>query len=438
MSVVAADARPALLTPEPAGREAHAPTTPDARRPHASTPLNVLVLHAELGTLRGGGENFTRNLFAAFAARGHTVTAAFTADPFGHYPFAPPEVIRPVPIRGVWSRSFGQATLSAVNRRLHGWSAAHRRWERLQNGLAWRASYWNNIRFQRRVLRSVETMARGIDAIYVHSNPFLASAIARTHPTILRLPGPLSAESAATLRQVDAVCANGDALVRLRTFLGDDVIELPVDLDDTLFAPGPSSRRSALGWSSEQRVVGYVGRLSRIKGVDILAAAFARLARTRSDVRLLMIGTGEEEGNLRSMLRGEIARGLAVFAGDVSHEQLPEWYRAMDILAMPSRYENYSNAVLEALGCGVPFIGSNVGGNAALFETGAGWLFDASSSSDLAAQLDRALLDREDIVRRGSRGREHVIGRYSWSVSARRLEEILAGVIARRGVTWKQ
>ena len=39
--------------------------------------MNVLVLHSQLGVLRGGGENFTRNLFVAFAARGHKVAAAF-------------------------------------------------------------------------------------------------------------------------------------------------------------------------------------------------------------------------------------------------------------------------------------------------------------------------------------------------------------------------
>ena len=44
--------------------------------------MRVLVLHSELGTLRGGGENFTRNLFSSFVGLGHHVKAAFTADPF--------------------------------------------------------------------------------------------------------------------------------------------------------------------------------------------------------------------------------------------------------------------------------------------------------------------------------------------------------------------
>jgi hypothetical protein len=43
--------------------------------------MKILVLHSELGVLRGGGENFTRNVFVAFAERGHDVSAAFIADP---------------------------------------------------------------------------------------------------------------------------------------------------------------------------------------------------------------------------------------------------------------------------------------------------------------------------------------------------------------------
>ena len=63
----------------------------------------------------------------------------------------------------------------------------------------------------------------------------------------------------------------------------------------------------------------------------------------------------------------------------------PNWDRAMDLFVMPSRYENHSNAILEAMaGCGVPFLASNVGGNRRLSETGAGVLFDTESITSLA------------------------------------------------------
>src|SRR5437764_472549 len=106
--------------------------------------VKVLVLHSELGTLRGGGENFTRNLFATFLTLGHQVTAAFTADPFGRYPFPLPEGVDALPIRGWWSENLGQATLSGIGRRLTSRPALRSKWDYLQNALAWRTFYWNN------------------------------------------------------------------------------------------------------------------------------------------------------------------------------------------------------------------------------------------------------------------------------------------------------
>jgi glycosyltransferase involved in cell wall biosynthesis len=391
--------------------------------------MRVLVLHSELGTLRGGGENFTRNLFAQFAALGHSVRAAFTADPLGRYPFALPGAIEPLPIRGLWSEHFGQATLSAVGRRLTSRPALRRRWDYLQNALAWRTFYWNNTRFQHKIMRRIEPLLRDSDVIYVHCNPYLARDVAQIRPTVLRLPGPLTSEVSSVLEQVHAVCANGDALKRIRGFLGDRALELPVGLDEERFAPGPTSVRSMFGWTARHKVIGYVGRLSHIKGVDILADAFRLVAGQDTEARLLIAGSGEEEANLRATLKREIARGAVHFGGDVPHEQLPDWYRAMDVLTMASRYENFSNAILEGLACGVPFVGSDVGGNRGLYETGAGWLCEPGSAPSLAASLTAALADCDDRRARGERGRVHIRGRYNWAATARRLEQILGRLL---------
>src|SRR5438445_430440 len=113
--------------------------------------MNVLILHSELGVLRGGGENFTRNLFRAFARRGHRVAAAFVADRNGRYLIALPSEINPIPICGWWSRNLGQTLLSSVAQRL----PLNRRlkfvWNRCQGAMSWRVIRWHNERFQRRV-----------------------------------------------------------------------------------------------------------------------------------------------------------------------------------------------------------------------------------------------------------------------------------------------
>lgn len=392
--------------------------------------MKVLVLQSELGVLRGGGENFTRNVFTAFATRGHRVAAAFVADHSGRYPIPLPPSIEPIPMRGWWSRKLGQTVLSSIsscmpcNRFRVGW-------DRVQEAICWRTVRWHSRRFQHQIECEFASRWGDFDVVYVHGNVLLASHVAQYCPTVLRLPGPVTAEFGPILRRVQAVCANGDALARIRAFLGEHVIELPIGINAQLFAPGSTSIRSALGWTERHRVVGYVGRLAYIKGIDLLAAAFRQVARTAADARLVIIGNGEEEGKIRSMLAQELAQGTAHLERDVNHEQLPQWYRAMDVLVMPSRYENFSNTVLEAIACGVPCLASNVGGNSMLADTGAGWLFEPESVSSLSAHLRSVIEPGPEAKARGEVGARYVQERYSWAESARCLESI---IVSRLGV----
>ena len=153
--------------------------------------MRVLVLHAKLGVLRGGGENFSRNLFAAFGERGHRVKAAFVADWTGRYPFPMPSNVEAIPMRGWWSTNLGQATMSAVGQRLTTLGLGRRQWDRVQNGLGWRTFQWHERRFKRRIVRDLLQVIKESDVVYVHSDPFLASAMASIRPTLLRLPGPV-------------------------------------------------------------------------------------------------------------------------------------------------------------------------------------------------------------------------------------------------------
>jgi glycosyltransferase involved in cell wall biosynthesis len=395
----------------------------------AANRMKILVLHSQLGVLQGGGETFTKNLFAAFAARGHNVSAAFVADRCGRWLFPLPTCIEPIPIAGWWSSDLGQATLSSISRYLPGESQFKKLWDRIQSGITWRIFRWHNRRFQRRVERDLAGRWNDFDAIYVQSNVRLAGEIAGQHPTVLMLPGPVSADLLPILRTIPAVCAHDDGFVQMQAILGDKVLELPLGLDTSIFLPGPTSIRSNLGWTDRQRVIGYVGRLHAIKGVDLLAAAFRQLWRNNPDARLLIVGSGEEKGAICSTLSEEVARGIVHIEPAMPQEQLPSWYRAMDLMVMPSRYETMSNAVLEAMACGIPFVASNVGGNTMLGETGAGWLFDSGSASSLGARLIELLSNGSELKARGELGLKYVVKSRNWAATAERLERIICEVL---------
>jgi len=390
--------------------------------------MNVLVLQSELGVLRGGGENFTRNLFEAFAARGHRVAAAFTAGPAGGYPLPLPAAFEPIPVAGWWASNPGQSALAWLSRRF-GAECCRAQLERIQEALSWRTYRWHCLRFQRAVEGLLARRCVEFDAIYVHGNPLLASRAAAVRPTVLRLPGPVGENVEPLLRRVHAVCANGDALARLRSLVGNHATELPIGIDLRTFHPGPSSVRARLGWGEQDCVVGYVGRLIQLKGADLLAAGFRRAAAEHPELKLLIVGSGNLEGHVSSVLAREIAARRVHIEPGIDHEKLPEWYRAMDLIVMPSRYENHSNALLEAMACGVPFAASDVGGNRALAATGAGWLFAPASENALADCVARATAARANLQARGEAACRALAGHRGWSASAERLEQILCSCL---------
>lgn len=292
--------------------------------------MKILVLQSELGVLRGGGENFTRNLFTAFCQRGHEIVAAFVADRNGNYPLPMPQGIEPIPIRGWWASTLGQASLMSIGRWVAPAGRLKPKWEHLRSAIRWRTGRWHDKRFQNRIEQELAGKWNEFDAVYVHCSRGLASIVARYRPTILRLPGPVPSTEGSVLRQVHVVCANGDALVQTQQFLGDHAIELPIGVDTTTFSPGTSRIRQALGWEDRHWVIGYVGRLIPLKGVDLLATAFREIARMVPHARLLIVGNGDQANLIRSILREELAQGMVHMEPDVPHQRLADYYRAME------------------------------------------------------------------------------------------------------------
>lgn len=385
--------------------------------------MNVLVLQSELGVLWGGGETFTTSLFKAFVRRGHRVTAAFVADRRGCYPRTLPGSFETVPIPGLWNRTLGQTTLSKIGGRLP--KVLKPSHTRVQDAIGWRTVRWHNRRFRRRVESTFASRWGQFDAVYVNGNVPLACAAAGHRPTVLMLPGPVSEHEVDLLTRIHAVCAHDDGLTDLRRWMGGRANELPLGLDCDLFSPGPTPVRAQLGWSDSDLVFGYVGRLALIKGVDLLAAAFAQVARDVPHAKLLIVGSGDEAARIKFVLAGECASGRVHLQPATAQDALPAWYRAMNVLVMPSRYETMSNAVLEGMACGVPFLASAVGGSRDLVSSGAGWLCQPESVESLVFEMKEAAARSAHLQGYGHKGTCHVRRQYSWSASAARLEEIM-------------
>lgn len=134
-------------------------------------------------------------------------------------------------------------------------------------------------------------------------------------------------------------------------------------VDTRRFSPGPSRIRELLGIPHDAPVVGFVGRLTRDKGVPELLEAFASLLRSEPGAYLLLVGwfdASEDELDLAWRKRIE-SHPRVIHTGFV--QDTAPYYRAMDLLALPLWREGFPNVVLEASASGVPVVATNCTGS---------------------------------------------------------------------------
>ena len=189
----------------------------------------------------------------------------------------------------------------------------------------------------------------------------------------------------------------------------------------------PMSREelcAEFGISSEWRIIGSVGRLTRQKGFDLLLRALAILR--RRDVHLLLIGVGEEERNLRAQAAELGLTDYVHFAGYRS--DVPHLLGVLDLYVQPSRFEGMPNALLEAMAANCPVVATAVDGNCELIDDGVhGWLVPVENVGALANAIQKALDNSFETARRAAMAQQRVTDQYSVQVMVNTWEQVLHG-----------
>ncbi|MGD0515778.1 MAG: glycosyltransferase family 4 protein [Terriglobales bacterium] len=166
--------------------------------------------------------------------------------------------------------------------------------------------------------------------------------------------------------------------------------------------------RRKLGWSSRERVIGFVGRWVRDKGVQHLVTAFSNLSERDKSLRLLLIGGYEEVDGLPPEVRAQIANHPAIAAVDWQDPIAP-WYAAMDVFAFPSCREGLGMVLLEAQAAELPVIATRVTGVVdAVREGETALLVDQGDTSQLEEAIRRVLADDATAREMGKAGGEWV------------------------------
>lgn len=104
----------------------------------------------------------------------------------------------------------------------------------------------------------------------------------------------------------------------------------------------------------------YLGNLTRIKGIDVLFQAIAKLKSELPSIKLHLVGSGFVN-YFQLLVRKNGIEKSVVFHGRVSDFMVPRYYRSADICVFPSRYEPFGIVILEAMASGTPIVASNTG-----------------------------------------------------------------------------
>lgn len=253
-------------------------------------------------------------------------------------------------------------------------------------------------------------------------------------PTVVKCHGSdinVVAERPSLRWQLARLLPRANQVIAVSNALGKKVAALGVDptrihvvrngVNRTLFHPRDrATARQELGLAPDRRVVLYVGRLEREKGVVDLLDAFARLAPTNPDFDLVLLGDGKA--------RGEAERRAATLGADRIRvlgarplAEIPPWLAACDLSTLPSWNEGTPNVVLEALASGRRVVASNVGGIPDLLDDARlGRMVaarDVPALADALVAIGKEWYDPEIVASVGSQG--------DWNESARRVHDVL-------------
>jgi len=272
--------------------------------------------------------------------------------------------------------------------------------------------------------------AGGLD----HATPY----VALTHGAevwLARTPALASAmrRGLAGAREVTAVSASTARSIRGLLSPGTPLTVVHPGVDEKRFSPGVDGaavrHRHDLG---DRPVVLCVSRLVPRKGQDVLIRALPMIHKLVPEAALLLAGGGPHLASLRELAMGS-QPGSVVFVGEVPDAELPTYYAACNVFAMPCRsrwggleVEGFGIVFLEAAAAGKPVVAGRSGGaEEAVADEVTGLLVEGREPKAVALAVTRLLLGEAVSRQMGERGRARVEAEFTWDRQADRLAEIL-------------
>ena len=222
------------------------------------------------------------------------------------------------------------------------------------------------------------------------------------HRIAYRLMSPL-------FNQVQAVSgAVRDETIRADRISPAKVVTIPngIEIEKLAAAEGAAALQHLPGLDDASPLIVSVGHIRRVKGFDVLLRAAAEVCRAYPKATFLIVGTIQEpecDRDLRDLVRQLGLERNVRFLGKLENESVWSLLKLCDVFCLPSRSEGMSNALLEAMACGLPCVATAVGGTPEVLEDGQSGYIVPSEDYQAAANRIMALLENPEGARQMGR-----------------------------------
>jgi glycosyltransferase involved in cell wall biosynthesis len=209
-----------------------------------------------------------------------------------------------------------------------------------------------------------------------------------------------------------------DMKKRLQQVVDRDITVIPNGVDIT---PFQEMKRSS---HQMQKSLIFVGRIEQVKGIEYLLQAMVTVIQKYPQVRLVILGTGEDEARIQALAAILPLEKSVEFVGSVPHEEVPRYMADSDIFVLPSLSEGFPLVIVEAMAAGLPILATNVGGLKEVVQDRMnGFLVDPQNAGALADKL-LFMLQNPVILDEMSRNNIQAATGYGWDHIIVRIEEV--------------
>ena len=209
------------------------------------------------------------------------------------------------------------------------------------------------------------------------------------------------------------------------------VVPNAVAPEDFSNSPQSGSFRASYG-INEEKIILYLGRIHKDKGIDTLLNAFSLISKDRNDVALVL--AGPDDGFL-DPLKKTAARldsgNRILFTGSLNRKQVLAAYKDATVIAYPSIQEGFPIVPLEACAMGKPVVVSRVPAMAFINEAKCGSIVEYRDEAQLKEALDLFISDCRFAKKSGRNGKNFVLKNFNWDIATRKMENVYSCILGR-------